>query len=193
MKRYLNYLILFANLIIGIGIVIVLILFINEFKSPDLTINLIYDKLFITIAIPIVTTIIACISAVLYLYFLHQELKKAPETVNPRLAKGLKICGLVSLYNFVAPNALLIAAILTQDKSGTIILLSVGLAMSAVFELIIAGFVSYFNLRISFANIAREKLKQEAEAEMHKSEETTTTETEHVDDPSSSAATSGSF
>ncbi|MGL4948704.1 MAG: hypothetical protein ACRC42_05010 [Mycoplasma sp.] len=162
MKRYLNYLLLIANVIVTIATAIVMILFMNEFKTSGDVINKIYEKLLPTIAIPIVAVVLSSLVIVLYLFSLKKEIKNQDFPLNPRLTNALKNVGLVSFLNLFCAPLLLIVSILINDKEATTILLWLAISLSGVFGLVVAGFVSYFNLRISYSNIQRETLMNQA-------------------------------
>lgn len=168
MKKYINYLLSFANIIVSVSAAVVLCLFISAFKS-DNTINIIFSNLKWTIAIPIVGMVIGCILVGIFFYLFYNLVKNNENPINPKLVSRIKTCGLCTLANFVIPVTLSIVAILCNKQEMNIVLLSTGFGLSAFISLIIMGFVAYLNLGISFSELSREELKRISEEENNQS------------------------
>ncbi|MGL4950605.1 MAG: hypothetical protein ACRC4M_02065 [Mycoplasma sp.] len=169
MKRYLNYLLLIANLLIVVMAAVVMIIFNSSFNDMgSKTINQIYSDLKPMLAFPIVTTIISCGIIGLYVFLLKKEASNEQFPLNPRLLSALNKVGLISLANIFCSPTLTIAAILVMDESGTMILLWTSLGLAILFGILSSGFISFFNLRISYAKIQRETLMNEAKQENEK-------------------------
>ena len=168
MKKYINYLLSFANIIVSVSAAVVLCLFISAFKS-DNTINIIFSNLKWTIAIPIVGMVIGCILVGIFFYLFYNLVKNNENPINPKLVSRIKTSGLSTLANFVIPVTLSIVAILCNKQEMNIVLLSIGFGLSAFISLIIMGFVAYLNLGISFSELSREELKRISEEENNQS------------------------
>lgn len=168
MKKYINYLLSFANIIVSVSAAVVLCLFISAFKSDD-TINIIFSNLKWTIAIPIVGMVIGCILVGIFFYLFYNLVKNNENPINPKLVSRIKTSGLSTLANFVIPVTLSIVAILCNKQEMNIVLLSIGFGLSAFISLIIMGFVAYLNLGISFSELSREELKRISEEENNQS------------------------
>lgn len=167
MKKIHNFIILISNIIVGLAITITLALFLSKFKT-DTTINIIYDSLRWTLALPIVSVVICCGGIGFYLYILKNVIKNNELQINPRLFSKLKTCCLLSFINCLLPLILSICGILVIDKQGSIVLLSVALAISGLTTIVIWGYVAYINFSINFSILSREELKKQAMMENQK-------------------------
>lgn len=194
MKRFINYLLLISNTIVSLSAAIVLILFLMNFKSSE-TINVIFENLKWTIAIPIIGMTLGCIGVGLFFYFFKNLVKNREYPINPRLIARLKLCGIITLANFIVPVTFSIIAILCNKQTLNIILLSLAFGISAFISLIISGLVAYFNLSIGFSELSREELSRLADEENKKQigHEVVEESENQSDDTSNSVASAGGF
>ncbi|MGL4951657.1 MAG: hypothetical protein ACRC4L_01580 [Mycoplasma sp.] len=167
MKRYLNYLLLFANLLIVLMSAITIFLFIPEFEK-QVPINQVYQNLKPTIWIPIVAVILSSAVIGFYFFCLKKEISKQEFPLNPRLISSFKNIAILTFLNLLCSPLLTLVGILIIDESGTTALLWTSLALSMTFGLVMSGYVSYLNLRISYSNVQREALMTEAIEENEK-------------------------
>lgn len=165
MKRYLNYLLLASNVIVTIFVAVMLGIFIKSTNNSNNTsISSIYSDIssvtWIVVGVLVLVTSFGLF--VLYIFLIKKAIKESAETINPRLTKGLVYSGLLALVNYTIPFTLFFIGTYYQNVETTLWFLSVAFGISALVGLIIAGFTSYFNLRISWATVRREQLKLEA-------------------------------
>lgn len=200
MKRYLNYILLLANVTVSIIVAILLVLFSAQFKSAEgLNDATIYRNLSGVISLPIISTVASLCFMGLYFYFFKKEIKNAEEKINPRLIKGLKYTAAFSALNFIAPVILMYTAITIIDRDTTILLLATAFGVSGFITIIISGFTSYYNLQISYAQARREILKQESLEEQARAKDADDTKipvrktSSSQQDSKVKAPTSGSF
>ena len=90
MKKIINYILLLANVVVSLSAVVVLCLFLVGFKS-DYTINIVFDQLKWTIALPIVAMVIGCALVGLYFYFFRTTIKNNENPINPRFIQDLNM------------------------------------------------------------------------------------------------------
>lgn len=192
MKKYINYLLSFANIAVSVSAAIVLCLFISAFKSEN-TINVIFSDLKWTIAIPIVGMVIGCVLVGVFFYLFYNLVKNNENPINPKLVSRIKTCGFCTLANFIVPITLSIVAILCNKQEMNIVLLSIGFGLSALISLIIMGFVAYLNLGISFSELSREELKRIAEEENNQTNINENNEDVNNNEDSKLEATGDSF
>lgn len=165
MKRYLNYLLLASNVIVTIFIAAMLGIFLKSLNNSNNTsLASVYSELSSTtwIVIAVLVFIISFGLFVLYIFLIKKTVKESTEKINPRLINGLLYSGLLALVNYTVPFTLFFVGTYYQNYETTLWFLSFAFGISALIGLIIAGFTSFFNLRISWSSVRREQLKLEA-------------------------------
>lgn len=201
LRRGVTYLLLIANWLIALGLVVVLIIFLN---SKDLSGNQYNYNISLSIIGPIVCEVVSSCLLVLYSLMLKKSLNKSEHSINPKLMNLIKSTSYISIINLVLPLVFAITSITLPPTSKVtcFALIVTSIALSIIIGLFITGFTSYVNFRISFNELKRKTILEGFEPTMkmykddieYKNDETKNKyESQQQEKESDELATSGTF
>ncbi len=204
MKRYWNYILILANVLIFISIILQIGLFIywkrelppsdpngagGRFSPLDVITNLKYS-----IIAPILAMVLSCCLLLFYQWKVHRVIKTNQDEISQKGLTAIKYAAYVSLANYVITCLFgIIGGIVGESNWDTHLYIFITAAVfSGVFGLIIVGIISYLNLRISFETARKEgTLLKLEEQELANSK--TNNDSEDLKNNDQDLATSGSF
>lgn len=160
MKKWISYLLLLSNVVLFIGIAISMYMFFQYKKNYDGDGDEVkfLNQIQLGVIPPTVSVVLSSIILITYQIFTNRQLHDRIFFINPKLLKSIKISSYATVINMIVPFIILMIALTITSSISIyerIILVSVSLAISGFFGLLIIGAVSYINLRIAFDDIKR--------------------------------------
>lgn len=202
MKRYWNYILILANVLIFISVVLQIGLLIywkrdlltdnistsgGRFSPLDVISNLKYS-----IIAPILAMVLSCCLLLFYQWKVHRVIKTEQDEISQKSLKAIKYAAYVSLANYIITCLFgIIGGIVGESNWNThLYIFIVAAIFSGLFGLTIVGIISYLNLRMSFDKARKDGSLAKLEEQELRND---TNNNESIENNNTDLATSGSF